>query len=126
VAAHHGADVIIQLMRNTFRIVQTRLGRPADGPQTDLPTPSTPTPPARAFQTMSEKWGKQYPAVVRLWDNAWQEFIPFLDYNIEIRRVLCSTNAIECFNARSHFPTEATALIDLIQPGEVAECHCGA
>jgi len=67
---------------------------------------------------MAENWGKQYPAVVRLWDNAWAEFIPFLDYNIEIRRVLCSTNAIESLNARyrravkarGHFPTEAAAL----------------
>lgn len=30
---------------------------------------------------------------------AWEEFIPFLDYDIEIRRVICSTNAIESLNA---------------------------
>jgi hypothetical protein len=29
---------------------------------------------------MAAKWGERYPAVVRLWDNAWSEFIPFLDY----------------------------------------------
>ncbi len=39
------------------------------------------------------------PAVIRLWDNAWAEFIPFLDYDVEIRRVICSTNAIESLNA---------------------------
>ena len=27
--------------------------------------------------------------------NAWAEFIPFLDYDVEIRTVICSTNAIE-------------------------------
>jgi len=51
---------------------------------------------------------------VRLWENAWAEFIPFLDYDLEIRTVLCSTNAIESLNARyrravkarGHFPTE--------------------
>lgn len=32
--------------------------------------------------------------------NAWAEFIPLLDYDVEIRRVLCSTNAIESSNAR--------------------------
>ena len=55
---------------------------------------------------------------MRLWDNAWQEFIPFLDYDAEIRTVLCSTNAIESLNARyrravkarGHFPTEQAAL----------------
>lgn len=33
--------------------------------------------------------------MVRLWRNAWTEFVPFLDYDTEIRTVLCSTNAIE-------------------------------
>jgi len=35
-----------------------------------------------------------------LWENAWAEFIPFLDYDVEIRAVICSTNAIESLNAR--------------------------
>src|SRR5690242_20833438 len=46
------------------------------------------------------------------------EFIPFLDYDVEIRKVLCSANAIESLNARyrraikarGHFPTEQAAL----------------
>ena len=39
-------------------------------------------------------------AIIRLWNNAWDEFIPFLDYDVEIRQVICSTNAIESLNAR--------------------------
>jgi transposase InsO family protein len=35
-----------------------------------------------------------------LWDNAWAEFVPFLAFDTEIRRVVCSTNAIESVNAR--------------------------
>ena len=60
----------------------------------------------------------KYRAMIRLWRNAWTEFIPFLDYDIEIRTVICSTNAIESLNARyrravrarGHFPTEQAAL----------------
>jgi putative transposase len=59
--------------------------------------------------------GKQYGAVIRLWENAWEQFIPFLDYDLEIRTVICSTNAIESLNARyrravkarGHFPDRA-------------------
>ena len=29
----------------------------------------------------------------RLWENAWTEFVPLLDYDVEIRCVICSTNA---------------------------------
>lgn len=72
----------------------------------------------RAFEAFAEKWGKAYPAMVRLWRNAWTEFVPFLDYDLEIRKVLCSTNAIESLNARfrravrarGHFPNEQAAL----------------
>jgi transposase-like protein len=57
-------------------------------------------------------------AIIRLWENVWEEFIPFLDYDVEICRVICSTNAIESLNARyrravrarGHFPTEQAAL----------------
>ena len=66
---------------------------------------------------LAETWGARYPAMIRLWENAWAEFIPFLDYDIEIRTVICSTNAIESLNARyrravkarGHFPTEQAA-----------------
>lgn len=47
-----------------------------------------------AFEDLVERWGARYPAIVRLWDHAWEEFIPFLDYDLEVRTVLCSTNAI--------------------------------
>src|SRR5882762_583094 len=48
----------------------------------------------------AEEWGTKYPAIVRLWENAWPEFTPFLQFNPEIRKVICSTNAIESVNAR--------------------------
>ena len=59
---------------------------------------STPHPPKRPparFDEFADTWGGQYPAIVALWRGAWSEFVPFLDYDIEIRRVICSTNAIE-------------------------------
>ncbi|MEN3270426.1 MAG: hypothetical protein V7646_7320 [Pseudonocardia sp.] len=38
--------------------------------------------------------------MIRLWRNAWDEFVPFLDCDVKIRKMLCSTNAIESLNAR--------------------------
>ena len=71
-----------------------------------------------AFEELEEKWGKPYPAIPKMWTAAWEEFIPFLAYDVEIRRVLFSTNAIESLHARyrravtvrGHFPTEQAAL----------------
>ena len=61
---------------------------------------------------------KPYGALTRLWRTAWEQFIPFLKYDVEIRKLICSTNAIESLNARYrrairarvHFPTEQAAL----------------
>lgn len=70
------------------------------------------------FLEFSETWGAKYPAVIKLWSDAWAEFVPFLSFDVEIRKVICSTNAIESVNARirkavrarGHFPNEAAAL----------------
>jgi transposase-like protein len=70
------------------------------------------------FLDFQEEWGGEYPAIVRLWENAWAEFVPFLQFDAEIRRIVCTTNAIESVNARirkavrarGHFPNEAAAL----------------
>ena len=71
-----------------------------------------------AFAEFSATWERKYPAIVRLWTNAWAEMVPFLAFDVEIRRIVCSTNAIESLNARlrravnarGHFPTEQSAL----------------
>nr|SBP01079.1 Mobile element protein [Nonomuraea gerenzanensis] len=70
------------------------------------------------FLEFAEAWGGKYPAIVKLWEDAWAEFVPFLNFDTEIRRVICSTNAIESVNARirravkarCHFPNEQAAL----------------
>ena len=76
--------------------------RPAGAPHTSAGHPGPRSRHARctrsAFDELADKWGQRYPAVVRLWDNAWAEFIAFLDYDVEIRRVICSTNSIESVN----------------------------
>ncbi|MEI2697688.1 MAG: transposase [Microthrixaceae bacterium] len=36
-----------------------------------------------------------YPAMITSWENAWDEFVPFLDFPPELRKVVYTTNAIE-------------------------------
>jgi putative transposase len=48
-----------------------------------------------AFDQLAEaSWRQRYPAIVQSWDNAWEACSPFLDYDLEIRRVLSTTNVI--------------------------------
>ncbi|WP_432705869.1 IS256 family transposase, partial [Amycolatopsis taiwanensis] len=109
---------IVHLIRNTFRLASRR---DWDAVKKDIkPIYTAPNPGAAlaALDELDEKWGTKYRAMIRLWRNAWTEFVPFLDYDIEIRRMICSTNAIESLNARyrrairarGHFPTEQAAM----------------
>jgi putative transposase len=109
---------IIHLIRNTFRLTSKKYWDELKRDVKPIYTAVNATAARAAFDELADKWGQRYPAVIRLWDSAWEEFIPFLDYNVEIRRVICSTNAIESLNARyrravrarGHFPTEAAAM----------------
>jgi putative transposase len=109
---------IIHLIRNTFRLTARK---DADAIKRDIkPIYTAPNADAAlvALDELEDKWGGKYGAMLRLWRNAWQEFVPFLDYDIEIRSMICSTNAIESLNARyrravrarGHFPSEQAAL----------------
>lgn len=109
---------VLHLIRNTFRLASRadweRMAR-------DLrPVYTAPNEAAAKERLVEfcELWCDRYPAIRSLWDNAWAEFVPFLDYPPEIRRVIYSTNAIESIHARSrratrargHFPNEQAAL----------------
>ncbi|MBN9748545.1 IS256 family transposase [Amycolatopsis sp. A1MSW2902] len=109
---------IVHLIRNTFRLAARQNW---DEIKRDIkPIYTAPNPDAAlsALDELEEKWGKKYSAMVRLRRNAWEEFVPFLDYDVEIRGMICSTNAIESLNARyrrairarGHFPTEQAAM----------------
>ena len=109
---------IIHLIRNTFRLASKKDWDALKRDVKPIYTAVNAAAARAAFEELTERWGKKYGAIIRLWENAWEEFIPFLDYDMEIRRVICSTNAIESLNARyrravkarGHFPTEQAAL----------------
>lgn len=109
---------VLHLIGNTFRLASRR---DWDKMAKDLRPVYTAVSEADAKERLVEfhaVWGDTYPAIKSLWENAWTEFVPFLDYSPEIRRVIYSTNAIESLHARfrratrarGHFPNEQAAM----------------
>jgi putative transposase len=109
---------IIHLIRNTFRLASKKDWDALKRDVVPIYTATNAAAARSALDDLADRWGKKYAAITRLWENAWTEFVPFLDYDVEIRKVICSTNAIESLNARyrravrarGHFPTEQAAL----------------
>jgi putative transposase len=70
------------------------------------------------FAEFTEQWRDRYPAMIATWKTAWADFVPFLEFPVELRTIVYTTNAIESLNARfrksvrhrGHFPTEQAAL----------------
>jgi len=109
---------IIHLIRHTFRLTSRKYWDEIKRDLRPIYTAVNADAARAALDDLTGKWGDRYPAVIRQWESAWEEFIPFLDYHVDIRTVICSTNAIESLNARyrravrarGHFPNEQAAL----------------
>jgi putative transposase len=109
---------IVHLLRNTFKYASKKDWAAVAKDLKPVYTAPSEAAALDRFAEFSEIWEKKYPAIVRLWTNAWAEFVPFLQFDNSIRTVVCTTNAIESINARirravnarGHFPNDLSAL----------------
>lgn len=71
-----------------------------------------------AFEAFKEKWEGRYRKAVSSWENNWDALTVFLNYPLEIRKLIYTTNIIESFNAslrkftknKKVFPTDDAAI----------------
>jgi putative transposase len=109
---------IVHLLRNSFRYASKRDWAAIAKDLKPVYAAASETEALDRFAEFSGTWEARYPAIVKLWESAWAEFVPFLAFDREIRSIICTTNAIESLNARfrrsvkarGHFPTEQAAL----------------
>jgi transposase-like protein len=104
---------VVHLIRNALRPVARR---DAGQVAAELRAIYTAPDAEAAFDALAafaaSPWGKKYPQAARVWEQAWDAFIPFLAFSPAVRRLLYTTNAIESLNyqlrkvtkARGHFP----------------------
>lgn len=79
---------VLHLIRNTFRFASKR---DSDKMSKDLRPVYTAVSEHEArerFVEFGEARAEKYPAIIRLWENVWVEFVPFLDYSPEVRKVI--------------------------------------
>jgi len=109
---------VVRLLRASFRYAARQDWDELARALRRVYTAATEEAALERFVEFEAAWGRKYPAVIRLWNSAWAEFVPFLSFDVETRRVVCTTNAIESINARirravrarGHFPNEQAAL----------------
>lgn len=115
------ADVqlcVVHLVRSSLRYTAKKHWSQVTRELREVYTAPTAAAARARFDEFAEQWGERYPAMIATWESAWSEFVPFLEFPVELRQVVYTTNAIESLNARfrravrhrKHFPTEQAAL----------------
>jgi transposase-like protein len=54
----------------------------------------------QAFNDLEAKWDSKYSYAIKSWRNNWQELTAFLDFPVEIRTIIYTTNLIENLNGK--------------------------
>jgi putative transposase len=109
---------VVHLVRNSLRYASKKHWGQITGQMRAIYTAPTVAAAEDRFAEFAETWRERYPAMIGSWETAWGEFVPFLEFPVELRKIVYTTNAIESLNARfrravrhrGHFPTEQAAL----------------
>jgi transposase-like protein len=109
---------VVHLVRNTLRYVSKKYWSTITSQLREIYTAPTVPAAESLFAEFAEQWRTKYPAMIKSWENSWAEFVPFLEFPPELRKIVYTTNSIESLNARfrravrhrGHFPTEQAAL----------------
>lgn len=105
---------IVHLIRSALRFVSWTDRKTIAADLRPLYNAENETAALLALEQLEAKLGSTHPSVVRTFRNRWEQFVPFLSYPPEIRRMLYTTNAIESLNSqfrkvlrnRGPFPNE--------------------
>lgn len=109
---------VVHLVRNSLRYASKRHWPTITKGLRRIYTAPTVPAAETEFEEFATQWRDTYPAMVMSWENAWDEFVPFLEFPAELRKIVYTTNSIESLNARfrravrhrGHFPTEQAAM----------------
>jgi transposase-like protein len=85
---------VVHLVRASLRYASKARWSPITKALRTVYTAATVDAAAAAFAEFEADWGDRYPAIIRLWRNAWDTFTPFLMFPPEIRRVVYTTDEI--------------------------------
>jgi transposase-like protein len=110
---------VVHLIRNALRFVSYSDRKTVAAALKPIYTaPNAEAARAELDAFTASELGKKNPTVTRVFERAWEQFIPFLAFPPELRRVIYTTNSIESLNyqlrkvtkTRGQFPNDAAAV----------------
>jgi transposase-like protein len=91
---------VVHMIRNSLKYIPYKDKRNVAKDLKEIYTAINPEDAAVKLELFDKTWGKNYPRIKKIWENQWNEFIPFLEFPQEVRTIIYTTNAIESLNSR--------------------------
>lgn len=109
---------VVHLIRNSIRFTAWNDRRQIVKDLKAVYTAPTLAAAEAALEDFEAAWGQTYGGIVDLWRRHWDRFVPFLDFDPAIRKIIYTTNAIESLNyqlrkvtkTKGSFPTDDAVL----------------
>ena len=109
---------IVHLIRNSLKYVSYKNRKEVAQDLKNIYTAPTADAAFDELTRFADKWDAKYGSISQMWQNHWDNIIPFLQYPPEIRKVIYTTNAIESLNSvirktiklRKIFPNDTSAM----------------
>ncbi|MGN0335203.1 MAG: IS256 family transposase [Lachnospiraceae bacterium] len=109
---------IVHMVRNTLKYVANKDMKEFAKDLKGIYTAPDEKAALKQLDTVTEKWEKQYPGVMKRWKDNWDAVSPIFKFSREVRSAFYTTNAIESVNSsyrrlnrqRSVFPSSQALL----------------
>ena len=109
---------LVHMVRHSLNYVSWKLRKAVAADLKTIYAAATMDEAQIRLNEFDDKWGADYPTIVKSWRSNWARITPFFDYPPEIRRIIYTTNAIESVNMslrkitknRGSFPSDDALL----------------
>lgn len=89
---------IVHQIRNSLKFVVTKDRKSFCDDMRQIYTSINQENAAEALKSLKTKWGQKYKYAIDGWENNWENLMPFLEYPLELRKIIYTTNTIENLN----------------------------
>ena len=91
---------VVHLIRSALRFVSWSDRKLVSGALRPVYNAESEQAAELALEEAGRQLDARYPSVLRTFRTRWTEFVPFLSYPVELRRMLYTTNAVESLNSQ--------------------------
>lgn len=89
---------IVHQIRNSLKFVVSKDRKSFCDDMRQIYTSINQENAVEALKSLKTKWGQKYKYAIDGWENNWENLMPFLEYPLELRKIIYTTNTIENLN----------------------------